>query len=236
MDRTAHRFGGILILAAALLGITGGVLHGPQPGTLEAFAELGSGWTVSHVSIALAGTLFAVGALFLGRHFAGTGSEAWALAGTGLLLLAGFAVLTIGAIETAGFGQLLGASEGGNAVAAGHAYLGASAVMVSMAVAGGFLASAAVAAYGVGILSAESWPGWLGWLGIVIGLGAIGVRLAGITALAAPQLALYVPMGWLGVVGIFLLGQEGPRMSAPARGASRAEPAVPEERPRRPVT
>ena len=35
MDQKSYQLGGILLLLAGLTGIVGGVLHGPQPGTLE---------------------------------------------------------------------------------------------------------------------------------------------------------------------------------------------------------
>ena len=181
MDRKSQQLGGILLLLAGLAGIVGIFLHGPQPGTLEAFAELGTGWTVSHVAIGIMGTLFAISALFLARDFGGSEGEGWALAGSGVLLLAGVAALAIGAWETAGFSGLLGAQEAGSGVAAEHAFLATSTVMSSMATAGRLLFPVAITAYGLGMLKDQGWPAWLAWLGVVIGVASLAVSVFGIS-------------------------------------------------------
>lgn len=226
MDRTSTRLGGIVLVLAAVGALAGGILHGAQPGTVEAYAELGATWTASHVAIAVAGTLLAVSALFLAVRFAGSAGEGWALLGSGALLLGGVGLLAVGTIETVGFSGLAGAAEGGNAVAAQHAYLAASAVMTSLATAAGYLLPVAVVAYGVGMLGADDWPGWLGWAGIVIGAAALILTVTGITLPAAPQLTFYVLHAWIMVVGAIFFGSGGPAADAePVREPVRHEPA-----------
>lgn len=230
MDRTSHRLGGIALLLGALCGFVGGLLHGPQPGTLEAYAQLGAGWTASHVGIALAGTLLVVAAVFLARRFGGTSTEGWGLVGTGMLLVAGVSLLAVGTLETVGFSALLGASEGGSAVAAEHGFLATTAVMTSLATAGGYLLAAAVAFYGVAMLGSEDWPGWLGWAGVVIGAAAPVLDLTGVTVPGAPNLVLYLLTAWLAVFAVALMrgGRTAPAGDAPATGGPAVgEPARP---------
>ncbi len=204
MDRKSQQLGGILLLLAGLVGIVGGFLHGPQPGTLEAFAELGTGWTVSHVLIGMAGTLFAISALFLARGFGGAAGEGWALAGSGALLLAGVLALAIGALETAGFSALLAAGSG---AAAEHAFLATSSVMGSMVAAVGFLFPVAITAYGLGMLKDQGWPEWLAWLGVVIGVASLAVNVFGIPLGPVPNLPFYLGNGWLAIVGVIFMGR-----------------------------
>ena len=204
MDRKSQQLGGILLLLAGLVGIVGSFLHGPQPGTLEAFAELGTGWTVSHVAIGIMGTLFAISALFLARGFRGAAGEGWALAGSGALLLAGVAALAIGALETAGFSALLAAGGGAPAE---HAFLATSSVMGSMATAAGFLLPVAIAAYGLGMLKDQGWPAWLAWLGVVIGVVSLAVRVFGIPLGPVPNLPFYLSNGWFAIVGVIFMGR-----------------------------
>lgn len=209
MDGRSFRIGGLVLLAAGLLGIIGGAMHGPQPGTVEALAEADLGrWNTSHIAIALAGFLFTVGALFLREHFAGSSGEAWALVGTGSLILAGVSVFAVGALETVGFGHLLAVAEGGQAVAAEHAYQAAMAVMIPFATAAAFVAAAAVATFGLSMLSVgEPWPGWLAWAGIVIGGATLLLEIFGITFPgAAEMLPFYLVNAWLAAAGLFFLG------------------------------
>ena len=207
MDRKSQQLGGILLLLAGLAGIVGIFLHGPQPGTLEAFAELGTGWTVSHVAIGIMGTLFAISALFLARGFGGASGEGWAFAGSGALLLAGFAALAIGALETSGFSAALSAREAGGGAAAEHAFLATSYVMGSMATAAGFLFPVAITAYGLGMLKDQGWPAWLAWLGVVIGVASLAVRLFGIPLGPVPNLPSYLGNGWFAIVGVIFMGR-----------------------------
>ena len=163
MDRSGYQIGGIALLLAALSSAIGSAFHGAQPQTLEVFSQLGASWTVSHVAIGVAGSLFVVSAIALVRHFAGAAGEGWSFLGSGTLLLGGVALLGIGAWETSGFSSLLAAQEGGAGVAADHAYLATSAVMSSMATAAGFLFPVAITAYGLGMLKESGWPVWLAW-------------------------------------------------------------------------
>lgn len=202
MNRATYQIGGSLLVLAAVIGVTAGFLHGPQPQSLEALAALGAGWTVSHVFIAVAGTLFAVTSLFFVRHFAGSAGEGWALLGAGSLLLGGVGLLTVGAVETAGFTGLLGAEAGGEAVAAEHAFLATTAVMGAMATATSFLMAGAIAALGAGMLGDAAWPGWLAWLGIGIGLAVLALNTFGIAVPGAPGIPMYLLNGWIAVAGV----------------------------------
>lgn len=228
MDRTSHRLGGIVLVVAALAGLVGGLLHGPQPGTLEAYGELGTAWTVSHLGIATAGAFFVVASLFLLRGFQGSPGEGWVLAGAGLLVVGGVALLGVGAIETAGFSGLAGAAEGGNAVGAGHGFLAATAVMTSLATSAGFLIPAAVAGIGVGVLRHGDWPGWLGWLGVILGLAVLALQVSGVTVPGVPALPLYLQNAWFAVVGVVFFRLGSPSDAAPASTPVREEPARPE--------
>ena len=107
MDQKSYQMGGVVLILAALTGIVGNVLHGPQPATLDAYAALGTGWMVSHVAIAMTGTLYVIASLFLARHFAGTAGNGHALVATGLVIVGGIAVFAIGALETSGFSTVL---------------------------------------------------------------------------------------------------------------------------------
>jgi hypothetical protein len=204
MDKKSYRLGGIVLLLAALVGVVGGFLHPPQPGTLDAFAELGTQWTVSHVAIGMTGTLLAISALFLARHFAGTAGEGWALVGSGALLLAGVAILAVGALETAGFSALLAADSG---AAAEHAFLATSSVMGSMFAAARLLGPVAITAYGLGMLKDQGWPMWLAWLGVVIGVALLAVNVFGISLGPASNLFGYLSNVWYAIVGTIFMGK-----------------------------
>ena len=204
MDQKSYQLGGILLLLAGLTGIVGGVLHGPQPGTLEALAELGTAWTVSHVLIGITGSLLVISALFLARHFGGSAGERWALVGSGALLLGGGAVLAIGALETAGFSALLAAGGG---AAAEHAFLATSSVMGSAVTAAGFLVPVAITAYGLGMLKDQGWPEWLAWLGVVIGVASLAVNVFGIPLGPIPDLFVYASDVWYAIVGVIFMGK-----------------------------
>lgn len=236
MDRTSARLGGVALVLAGLMGIVGGFLHGPQPGTVEAYAELGTAWTASHVAIAAAGTLLVVSALFLARSFVASAGEGWALLGSGVLLLAGVGLLAVGTIETVGFTALAGAASGGSAVAAEHAFLAASSVMTSMAMAAGYLLPVAVAAYGAAMLGADAWPGWLAWIGVVVGAGVLGLHLAGVTVPAMPQLPMYLLNAWLVVAGVLFFGSAGPAASEPERPTPEPRATATEEQHSRSMT
>jgi len=146
MDRKSQQLGGILLLLAGVGGIAGNFLHGAQPQSLDALAALGSMWTISHVLIAIIGTLFIIAALSLARDFVGPEGEGWALTGSGALLLSSVAIFLIGALETTGFSGLLRAQAAGSGAAADHAFLALGRVMGSMVTAAGFLFPAASAA------------------------------------------------------------------------------------------
>jgi hypothetical protein len=174
MHRKTYQVGGVVLLGAGLIGIVGGILHAPQPATLEAYAELDLGrWRASHVAIALAGVLFAISALAFARHFAGAAAEAWALVGAASLLLGGIALAAIGTLETTGFSALLTAREAAGAVAAEHAFAAVSAVMFSAGSLGGFVFPVAVLAFGLAMLGDTAWPRWLAWAGRLTGVAAL---------------------------------------------------------------
>ncbi len=205
MDQKSYQLGGIVLILAALAGVVGSILHGPQPQTLDAYSALGTSWAISHVAIGITGTLFVVAALFLARHFAGTAGEGLALTATGLVLVGGVAVFAIGALETSGFSAVLAAGTG---AAAQHAFLATSAVMGSLATAAGFLFPVAIAAYGLAMLKDGGWPGWLAWLGVVIGVASLAVNVFGIS-LPVPNLFGYVSNVWYAVLGVLFMGRGG---------------------------
>lgn len=205
MDRTSYQLGGILLVVAGIGGVVGAVLHGPQPGSLEALAGLGAAWTASHVLIGLAGALFGASAFFLIRHFAGSPGEGWALGGAAFVLLSGVAFLTIGAIETHGFSMLQGAADG-NAVAAEHAFLAASSFMASVAAAAGYLFPVAVGALSAGMLKDGAFPGWLGWTGLAVGAFALVLHASATTVFGMPYLPIILLNLWFALGGFYLFG------------------------------
>lgn len=188
--------------------VVGGLIHGPQPGTLETFAErAGAGWTVSHVLIAVAGALFGIAAPLIARRFAGAPGEAWGLAGTGALLLTGVGFLAVGALETTGFQTVLGAAEAAEGTGGEAAYLATTAVMASLATAAGYTLAAAVAAYGVALVAGE--PSWLGWAGVVVGVGYAGLTAFDLALPVLPQAPFYLLGAWLAVAGGMLARRRG---------------------------
>jgi len=62
-DQKSYQMGGVVLILAALTGLVGGFLHGPQPATLDAYAVLGTGRAVSHVAIAMTGTPYVIASL-----------------------------------------------------------------------------------------------------------------------------------------------------------------------------
>ena len=206
MDQKSDQMGGVVLILAALTGIVGSVLHGPQPETLDAYAALGTGWAVSHVAIAMTGTLYVIASLFRARHFAGTASNGHALVATGLVIVGGGAVFAIGALETSGFSTVLAAGTG---AAAQHAFLATSAVMISMAASAGYLFPVAIIAYGVAMMRDSGWPEWLAWFGVVLGVVSLVVNHFAIPLGPVPNLLGYVGDVWFGVLGTLFMGRGG---------------------------
>ena len=204
MDQKSYRLGGIVLLLAGLSGIVGSFLHPEQPETLDAFAALGTAWTISHVAIGMTGTLLLISALFLSRHFAGSAGEGWGLVGSGALVLGGVTILAIGVLETSGFSA---AADAGGGAAAEHAFLATSLVMGSMVAGAGLLVPIAIIAYGLGMLQDQGWPVWLVWLGVVIGVASLALNVFGIQLESAPNLPLYFSDGWWVVVGVIFMGK-----------------------------
>lgn len=197
----SHNAAGLLLATGAVALVVGGLIHGPQPGTLEAYAErAGAGWTFSHVLIALAGALFGISAPLLGRRFAGAPGEAWGLAGTGALLLTGVGFLAVGALETTGFATVLGAAEAAEGAGGEAAYLATTAVMASVATAAGYTLAAAVVAYGAAMVAGGS-SAWLGSTGVVVGVGYAGLTAFGLALPVLPQAPFYLLGAWLAVAG-----------------------------------
>jgi len=204
MDRQTNQLGGGMLAAAAVLGVLGGAFHAPQPGTLDAFAQIDLGrWRASHVSIALAGSLYVVSALFLARHFSRSRAEGLALAGAGALLLAGLALVAVGAIETTGFSRLI-ALQANDPMAAAHGFQAVSITMQSLLAPAPYAFPLAVIAFGAVMLRAGG-PQWLGWAGVAIGVGMLALRLFGIT-IPAPFTLIpnYVSSGWFVIFAAYL--------------------------------
>jgi hypothetical protein len=222
MDRKSQQLGGIFIVLAGLTAIVGSVLHPTQPQTLDALADLGALWTASHVAIGIAGTLFLVSAIHLARDFQRSAGEGWALAGSGVLILGGVAVLVIGALETAGFSRLLAAQEAGSGVAAEHAFLALGSVMQSLVTAAGFLFPMATTAFALAMLRDRSWPSWLAWLGVVIGVASLALNVFGIPLGPVQEvLNSYLGSGWFVVVGVLFMGRARVAVWATRRQAER---------------
>ena len=204
MDQKSYQLGGIVLILAALAGVVGSFLHGPQPETLAAYAALGTSWTVSHIAIGITGSLFVVSSLFLARHFADTSGAGLALVATGLVIVGGVAVFAIGALETSGFSTVL---DSGTGPAAQHAFLATSAVMGSVATGAGFLFPVAIAAYGLAMLKDRGWPEWLAWLGVVLGVASLAVNVFGIPLGPVPNVFGYLTDGWYAVLGLLFMGR-----------------------------
>ncbi len=201
MDQKSYQLGGIALILAALAGVVGIFFHGPQPETLDAYAALGTSWTISHVAIGITGTLFVVAALFLAKHFAGTAGGGLALAATGLVIVGGVAVFAIGALETSGFSTV----AAGSGAAADHAFIAVSAVVLSMFAGAGFLFPVAMAAYGLAMLKDDGWPAWLAWLGVLLGVASLALNLFGIT-LPVP-IPGYLSNVWYAILGVLFMGR-----------------------------
>lgn len=219
MDRTTLKLGGVLLAVVGLSGIVGGHLHGPQPGTLEAVAELGAVWTVSHFAIGLAGVLLVVSALFIAVHFSGTSARAWALVGSGLFILSGMALWAIGALETAGFSALAdqAGTAGGEA-----AFLAVTTVMASMAAGASLLVAAGIAACGIAMLRHEAWPSWMAWTAVGVGVLVLAVNGFGISLPQALALAPFQLLNaWFVLAGFLMF-----RMAGADAGAAAAAPPV----------
>ncbi len=203
MDQKGYQLGGIILILAALTGVVGSLLHGPQPETLDAYAALGASWTISHVSISMTATLLLIGSLFLARHFADTAGYGLALVAAGLLIVGGVAIFALGALETSGFSAA--AAEGG--VAGQHAFVAVNAVMGSLFAGAGFLYPVAIAAYGLAMLKDDNWPVWLAWLAVVIGLAELAMNLFGLSGGGVSTTLGYMSSGWYAVLGVLFMGR-----------------------------
>lgn len=213
MEHQTNRVGGSILVLGALLASSGGLLHGPQPVDVPAFEALDtSRWHASHVAIGLAGALFFAAAIYLARHFVGKSGEAWGIAGTAALLLAGIGVVGVGALETTGFSIAHGMHEAGDAAAAHSAFRTITAVMASVATAAGLAGASAALLYGIAMHWTRPWPEWLAWSGIGVGVALLAITLLGITLPGAlARIPNLVGQAWWVAVGVILfqMGREG---------------------------
>lgn len=210
MHRQLYVVCGLLLLGAGLMGILGGALHGTQPATLAALAEIDPArWRLSHGLIAVAGAVFVVAAPMATRAFMGTAGEALAWVGAGSLLLNGLALLFVGTLETTGFLGLLGTAEAAGEQAAEHAFVAVGAVMASASAIGGYAFPLAVAAFGFAMLAGKTgpaWLAWLAWLGIVAAALGIAARLFGFALPGGGALLPYYTWNaWFVAMGAVLL-------------------------------
>jgi hypothetical protein len=214
MDLQRNRVGGGILVLAGLLSAAGGYLHGPQPGTLSAYGSLnGAGWHTSHVAIGLAGVLFAAASVFLNRLFTGTAGETWSLAGAVTLLLAGFTLFLVGALETTGFQSL---TRIGDAAVAESAFQAVSASMAALATAAGPLFAATVLLFGLAMLAAKESPSWIGWSGAVLGAVTLAMGVAGLSLSGLPADVVYYAQNvWWVLLGTHLYRAGEARVPGP---------------------